>query len=115
MEVQTESIYVVRMTRLDAAKVLVSPRELQEMLRGRLQTDAEAAEAQMIDGQTVTPRLPAGRDGRSKGEDLPATRRAMRKYRATARRSSCPHCGKAFKRLGLHLVKAHPERTGEAA
>ncbi len=106
MEVQTESTYVVRMTRLEAARTLVAPEELQKQLRARLQTDT--AEAEIIDGKTVTPALTAGRNGHSAGTDTPATRKAMRKYRQSTKRTACPQCGKPFKRLALHITKAHP-------
>jgi len=72
MEIRTETVYVARMTRLEAARTLVDPKELLQALRARLSSNG--SEDEIIEGQAVTRALPAG-------ETKPSThvKRAMKK------------------------------------
>ena len=101
---EIETLYVLKLTRLEAARALCDPKELQVALRGILSPADETGEPK--------PELPRnGHGAQSKallpGALLPTTKKLMRKFKKQGQRKPCPHCGKAFKRLGLHLVKAH--------
>ena len=105
---QIETFYVLRLTRLEAVRVLVEPKaveEAQNAIRNLLQPGDEAEQA-----PTIGALLGSGNDKRRMLPAPSATvKKAMRKMRAALKRKPCPHCGKPFKRLGLHLVKAHPD------
>jgi len=102
---QIETFYLLRMTRYEAAKMLVTPEEAQAAVRGLLAPGDEAEQA-----PTIGALLGSGNDKRRMLPAPSATvKKAMRKMRAALKRKPCPHCGKPFKRLGLHLVKAHPD------
>ncbi len=110
MEIQTERTFVIRMTRLEAARTLVAPAKLLSDLRERL--SAEPSDSETIDGtvpQQIAgpsinqPLLIAGGGGRS-----PLVRKALQKLRKGSRKSICPHCGRRFRGLNVHIVKSHP-------
>jgi len=84
MEIRTETVYVARMTRLEAARTLVDPKELLQALRARL--GSNGSEDEIIEGQAVTRALPAGKPRRSAH-----VRRAMKKL-GNGKRVKCPHC-----------------------
>ena len=107
MEIQTETIYVARMTRLEAARTLVDPKEFLQALRARLSSNG--SEDEIIEGQAVTRALPAGKPRRSAH-----VRRAMKKL-GNGKRVKCPHCDNKFLPRGLnkHIGNAHPDAARE--
>ncbi len=111
MDIQTENILVVRMTRLEAARTLVTPCELQDALRAQLANESPDPQT-ILDGKIITPALTAGHNGH---DDIatPTTAKKMRAYRKATKRVACPHCSKSFKAQGLntHIARAH---KGEA-
>jgi len=108
MEIRTETVYVARMTRLEAARTLVDPKELLQALRARL--GSNGSEDEIIEGQAVTRALPAG-------ETKPSThvKRAMKKLGKASKRVACPHCDNKFLPRGLnkHIGNAHPDAARE--
>lgn len=108
MEITTEieTKYVVKLTRLEAARFLVDPKEVQAEVRTLLRPGD--------DPETVTPakELPKPRTlalASRSSHELPSTRKAMRKLRHDARCVSCPQCGRMMYRRGLnvHIARAH--------
>ncbi len=112
MDIQEETILVVRLTRLEAARTLVAPNNFQTLLRARLSTMTER-EAEPIEGEpaAAVPALTAGGNCDKTKVDAerpsPTVQKAMRKFNQAIKRTACPHgCGK-FKRLGVHMAKTH--------
>ena len=118
MEVQTESIYVVRMTRLEAAKVLAEPaamRDLQIKLRERLSTTE--TEEVFVDGETITRALPATAGSGNGSPKSPTVKKLMQRFAKGSRRVKCPQCEKMVKPgigLGIHLARMHGVRGASA-
>ncbi len=110
---EIETRYVVRLTRFEAARALVAPGDLQAALRGLLQADEGHEDAKSTEprGQLTAPPALSARSLLA----LPATRKAMRKLRAGTRRKPCPHCGGEFRKLGIHIAKAHPRKAEPVA
>jgi len=111
MEIQTETIYVARMTRLEAARTLVDPKELLMALRARLSGNGSDGDADVVDGEVAVRALPAGKPRRSAH-----VRRAMKKL-GNGKRVKCPHCDNKFLPRGLnkHIGNAHPGAAREGA
>lgn len=116
MEITTEieAKYVVKMTRLEAARFLVDPKEVQAEVRTLLRPGD--------DPEIVTPakELPKSRTlalAPRSSHSLPSTRKAMRKLRHDARRVACPQCGKMLYRRGLnvHIARKHRRNGVEPA
>ena len=117
VEFKTEKIAVVRLSELELARLMAShqlPAGLEGEAREFLERiQEERARADAIDGVTITPALTAGNGH----EDLPATRRAMRKFhQATGRGKKkmrrarqaksgeqCKYCGRPFKAAGWRV------------
>jgi len=109
MEVQTEISYVVRMSRLDAAKTLVDPNELQMRLRACLGDSVS-----VIEGATVTPALTDGGNGHatnSQDKPTPFVKRAMLKLKKSAKKTYCPICNKSYKGIGVHNAMRHGKKA----
>lgn len=134
MEFKTERIAVVKLSELELVRLLAA-RRLPEALEGEARDfleriQEERASADAIEGGTVFPALTAG-NGQ---DDLPATRRAMRKYRqatgrgkkkmlrtrrAAKREEKCRYCSRPFKahgRLVSHEARCaqNPQRVTQA-
>lgn len=108
---EIETKYVVRLSRLEAARFLVDPKDVQGKLLDLLQPGNEKTEA-LSEGPVPTRlRITAPKPS----DHLPATRRAMRRLRQVTQRVSCPHCGArcAKRGLGVHIARKH-RRNGAA-
>ncbi len=112
MQIETEKTFVIRMTRLEAARTLVAPAKLLSDLRERLSAepsdgdgvDSTQSVPQQIAGSAINqPLLTAGGGGRSS-----TVRKALQKLRKGSRKSACPHCGVKFRKLNIHIARAHP-------
>ncbi len=113
MKIEFERIVVTRLSRLEAARLLVDPKEFQSLLRQSLDLDEEAG--RVIEGAAVVRALPAGAINRSSSS--PRVKKIMRKFRQGSRRLPCPHCEKTFKPGGLniHLALMHGASAKGAA
>lgn len=116
MEITTEieTKYVVKLTRLEAARFLVDPKEVQAEVRTLLRPGD--------DPEIVTPakELPKPRAlaiASRASHSLPSTRKAMRQLRHDGRRVACPQCGKMMYRRGLnvHIARKHRRNGVEPA
>lgn len=110
MDIQMEKIFVVRMTRLEALRTLVAPIEFQKKLRESIDPQ-EGDGAEIVQGTVATPALGPGK----KELPLPMSplvRKAMRKLRKGSKLGKCPHCGKMFRGLNVHIARAHPDARG---
>lgn len=108
--IENVPIYVVRMSRLEAARTLADPHDLQVQLRALLRPDSETGGA--IEGKVVVPALTAGRNGH--GEPAtPLVRKKMKQLHASGRRVKCPYCDKPTIKRGLnvHIAHMHPDQA----
>ncbi len=100
-------VYVVKMTRLEAARNLVDPRELQSQLRALLDPDGNGAEPRVIEGKGIPLALPSGQERQPK-------RRKHRKLKAAKRQRGekvqCPYCERRIAdfRMNTHIAAKHP-------
>lgn len=118
MEFKTEMIAVVKLTELELARLLAN-HQLPEQLQGEARDfldriQQERARADVVDGVAIVPALTAGNGKHRAAPDLPATRRAMRKFRLATRHGKkkmhrtrrakgeeeCRYCKKPFKAHG---------------
>lgn len=101
---QIETFYVLRLTRLESARMLVDPKEAQTAIRALLQPGDETEQTEMraaLSGNGHRPRaLPA---------PSTATKKAMRKLIAGSKRVACPECGERFLARGInsHIARKH--------
>lgn len=115
MELGTERIAVLKFSRLELAQALAAG-ELSDEAKQKMRAWLTGENQEIVDGIISIPALTAG-DGNGHGEheDLPATRRAMRKFRQATKRGkkkmrrayklartaeSCKYCGKGFRAHG---------------
>ena len=106
---QIETFYLLRMTRYEAAKMLVTPEEAQAAVRGLLSPDETG-------GAVESPAALPKPERKALPAPGPATRKALRKLRAVTKRVACPECGERFPARGIniHIARKH-RRNGHAS
>lgn len=126
MEVTTERIAVLKFSRFELAQTLARG-ELSETAKEKIRSWLTGETQEVVDGVVTVPALTAGNgNGHGEHEDLPATRRAMRKYRLSTKRGKkamrrmrkaprseelCRFCAKPFKAHGW--LVAHEARCAQ--
>lgn len=117
MEVSTERIAVMKCSRLELAQMLAAD-ELPEAVKEKMRTWLVSESAEIVDSIVNVKALGPG-NGHPAQVDLPATRKAMRKYRLSTKRGKkitrrplkaarreelCKYCARPFKYHG-YLVQ----------